>query len=45
VVGFDVVEVAPVYDHGISAVAAAKVIFQMLCQIERARKGQSGWKT
>jgi len=39
VVGFDVVEVAPSYDQGISAVAAAKVIFQMLCQLERARKG------
>jgi len=44
VVGFDVVEVAPSYDQGISAVAAAKVIFQMLCQLERARKGQSEWK-
>jgi agmatinase len=44
VVGFDVVEVAPVYDQGISAIAAAKVIFQMLCQLERARKGQSEWK-
>jgi agmatinase len=44
VVGFDVVEIAPVYDQGISAVAAAKVIFQMLCQLERARKGQSEWK-
>ena len=40
VVGFDVVEVAPVYDQGISAVAAAKVIFEMLCQIEKTRKGQ-----
>lgn len=44
VVGFDVVEVAPVYDQGISAITAAKVIFQMLCQLERARKGQSEWK-
>jgi len=44
VVGFDVVEVAPAFDQGISAVAAAKVIFQMLCQLERARKGQSEWK-
>jgi agmatinase len=44
VIGFDVVEVAPSYDQGISAVAAAKVIFQMLCQIESARKGQSAWK-
>jgi agmatinase len=33
VVGFDVVEVAPAYDQGISAVAAAKVVFEMLCQL------------
>lgn len=39
VIGFDVVEVAPVYDQGISAVAAAKVIFEMLCQLEKTRKG------
>jgi agmatinase len=39
VVGFDVVEIAPVYDQGISAVAAAKVMFEMLCQLEKARKG------
>ncbi len=44
VVGFDVVEVAPVYDQGISAITSAKVIFQMLCQLERARKGQSEWQ-
>lgn len=44
VVGFDVVEVAPVYDQGISAITSAKIIFQMLCQIERTRKGQSEWK-
>jgi agmatinase len=37
-VGFDVVEVAPNYDHGISAVQAAKVIFEVLCQTEKARK-------
>jgi agmatinase len=35
VVGFDVVEIAPVYDQGISAVAAAKVIFEMLCKLEK----------
>jgi arginase family enzyme len=39
VVGFDVLEVAPVYDQGISAVVAAKVMFEMLCQREKARKG------
>ena len=44
VIGFDVVEVAPIYDKGISAVAAAKVIFQMLCQLERARKGNQNGK-
>lgn len=38
VVGFDAVEVAPVYDEGISAVAAAKVIFEMLCALEKNRK-------
>jgi agmatinase len=39
VVGFDVVEIAPVYDQGISAINAAKVIFEVLCQLEKARKG------
>jgi agmatinase len=38
VVGFDVVEIAPVYDQGISAIAASKVIFEMLCQLEKLRK-------
>jgi len=38
VVGFDVVEVAPVYDQGISAVAAAKVVFEVLCQLEKTRR-------
>ena len=38
VVGFDVVEIAPVYDQGVSAVAAAKVMFEVLCQLEKARK-------
>ena len=35
VVGFDLVEVVPIYDQGITAVAAAKVIFEMLCQLEK----------
>jgi agmatinase len=39
VIGFDVVEIAPVYDQGISAVAAAKVMFEVLCQLEKNRKG------
>ena len=38
VVGFDVVEVAPVYDQGISAIAAAKVMFEMLCHLAKAQK-------
>jgi agmatinase len=38
VIGFDVLEIAPVYDQGISAIAAAKVIFEMLCQLEKAKK-------
>jgi agmatinase len=39
VVGFDVVEIAPNYDQGISAIAAAKVMFEVICQLEKARKG------
>ncbi len=37
VLGFDVVEIAPIYDQGISAIAAAKVICEMLCQLEKNR--------
>jgi agmatinase len=40
VVGLDIVEIAPIYDQGISAVAAAKVIFEMLCELEKAQKTQ-----
>ncbi|MEM3695173.1 MAG: agmatinase [Candidatus Bathyarchaeia archaeon] len=38
VLGFDMVEIAPNYDQGVSAVQAAKVIFEMLCCLEKARK-------
>lgn len=38
VVGFDVLEVVPTYDQGVSAVVAAKVMFEMLCQLEKSRK-------
>jgi agmatinase len=38
VVGFDVLEVVPTFDNGISAVIAAKVMFEMLCQLEKSRK-------
>ena len=35
VIGFDLVEIAPIYDQGISAINAAKVIFEMVCQLEK----------
>ncbi len=38
VVGFDVLEIAPNYDLGISAITAAKIMFEMLCQLEKTRK-------
>ena len=37
VIGFDVLEIAPIYDQGVSAVVAAKVMFEMLCQLEKSR--------
>jgi agmatinase len=37
VVGFDVLEIAPTYDQGISAALAAKVAFEMLCQLEKSK--------
>jgi len=45
VVGLDVVEIAPNYDQGVSAVQAAKVVFEALCALEHSRKGQSKWTT
>ncbi|MDH5794363.1 MAG: agmatinase [Candidatus Bathyarchaeota archaeon] len=38
VIGFDVVEIAPNYDQGISAILAAKVIFEILCCLEKRGK-------
>jgi agmatinase len=38
VVGLDTLEITPIYDQGISAVVAAKVIFEMLCALEKAQK-------
>ena len=35
VIGFDLVEIAPIYDQGTSAINAAKVIFEVLCQLEK----------
>jgi agmatinase len=39
VAGFDVVEIAPNYDHGTSAIQGAKTIFEILCYLEKSRKG------
>ncbi|MCK4884569.1 arginase family protein, partial [Candidatus Bathyarchaeota archaeon] len=39
VVSFDLVEVAPHYDQGVTAIQATKIIFEVLCCLERARKG------
>jgi len=38
VLGFDVVEVAPNYDFGTSAVQATKVVFEVLCNLEKSRR-------
>ena len=38
VVGLDLVEVAPHYDRGLTAIQAAKTIFEVLCCLEKARK-------
>lgn len=38
VVGFDVLEIAPNYDQGITAIQAAKVIFEVLCGLQKSRK-------
>ncbi|MDH5482800.1 MAG: agmatinase [Candidatus Bathyarchaeota archaeon] len=40
VMGFDVLEVAPDYDRGVSAVQTAKIIFEILCCLEKSRKGR-----
>lgn len=44
VVGLDVLEVAPNYDQGVSAIQAAKVVFEALCALEHSRKERSRWK-
>jgi len=38
IVAFDVVEVAPHYDNGVTAIQAAKVLFEVLCHLEKTRK-------
>ncbi len=37
-IGFDTVELAPHYDNGVSAIQTAKVIFEVLCCLEKSRK-------
>lgn len=37
IVGFDVLEVAPDYDQGVSAIQAARIIFEILCSLEKSR--------
>jgi len=39
VIGVDLVEVAPNYDRGLTAIQAAKILFEVLCCLEKARKG------
>jgi arginase family enzyme len=36
--GFDVLEIAPSYDQGITAIQTAKVIFEVLCNLQKSRK-------
>jgi agmatinase len=36
VAGFNVLEVAPDYDQGVSAIQATKVIFEIMCCLEKA---------
>ena len=38
IVGFDVVEVAPHYDQGVTAIQAAKVILETLCMLNKAKE-------
>lgn len=38
IAAFDVVEVAPHYDNGVTAIQAAKTIFEILCHLEKTRK-------
>jgi agmatinase len=37
-IGFDLVEVCPSYDSGVTSVAAARIIFEVIAQAEKARK-------
>ena len=37
-IGFDVLEITPAYDQGVTAIVAAKITFELLCQLEKSRK-------
>ncbi len=37
VMGFDVLEITPSYDQGITAIQTAKVIFEVLCNLQKSR--------
>lgn len=37
IAAFDVVEVAPHYDNGVTAIQAAKTMFEILCNMEKSR--------
>lgn len=41
VIGFDVVEITPNFDQGVSAIQAAKIVLEALCFIEKARTTQN----
>ncbi len=37
IIAFDVVEVSPHYDNGVTAIQAAKTIFEMICHLEKSK--------
>jgi len=39
VAAFDIVEVAPHYDMGVTAIQAARTIFELLCQLGKVKEG------
>ncbi|MEM3394072.1 MAG: arginase family protein, partial [Candidatus Methanomethylicia archaeon] len=36
VIGFDIVEVTPAYDNGITSIVASKIIFELACMIKNS---------
>jgi len=41
VAAFDIVEVAPDYDEGVTSIAAAKIIFEVLCRLKKSGETDS----